>query len=291
MSRSNDPMTKDKAGYGPRAAPRTHRLDESAAGYSLAGWSPPEPASASPAALIMLLFGWIRYAFSVNCNTSPISWPRLTGPLHFDPSMQASSPNTSVLRFYEACQRVHPNRDPPFFAVDIVKQGDGAFVFQHRNGIGELDSMLACIGRSFRGSHSNSATVYDCTPASPAIVLFAAKRRRPSSSYTDNMGLQRSRRGSRAPALLAACLALGVAPSLVQAKSDRRPGDLASPVTTQLIHQQNIAARASRGLPPPRSVSLEVAPEPVDELFVDDIGDIAIVDDGDGVFLPPCRST
>jgi hypothetical protein len=26
-----------------------HRLDESPAGYSLAGWSPPEPASASPA--------------------------------------------------------------------------------------------------------------------------------------------------------------------------------------------------------------------------------------------------
>ncbi len=40
-----------------------------------------QPASASPAALIMLLFGWIRYAFSVNCNTSPISWPRLRGPL------------------------------------------------------------------------------------------------------------------------------------------------------------------------------------------------------------------
>ncbi len=118
-------------------------------------------------------------------------------------------------------------------------------------------------------------------------TLFDAKRRRPSSSYTDNVGLQRSRRGSRAPVLLAACLALVVAPSLLQAKSDRRPGDLASPVTTQLIHQQNIAARASRGLPPPRTVSLEVAPEPVDELFVDDIGDIAIVDDGDGVFLPP----
>jgi hypothetical protein len=28
-----------------------HRFDESAAGYSLAGWSPPEPASASPADL------------------------------------------------------------------------------------------------------------------------------------------------------------------------------------------------------------------------------------------------
>jgi transposase len=30
-------------------APPTHRLDEFPAGYSLAGWSPPEPASASPA--------------------------------------------------------------------------------------------------------------------------------------------------------------------------------------------------------------------------------------------------
>jgi hypothetical protein len=85
MSRSIDPMTKDKAGYGPRAAPRTHRLDESAAGYCLAGWSPLEPASASPAALIMLLFGWIRYAFSVNGNTSLLSWPRLRSPLHVVP--------------------------------------------------------------------------------------------------------------------------------------------------------------------------------------------------------------
>jgi hypothetical protein len=30
------------------AASRAHRLDESPAGYSLAGWSPPEPAFASP---------------------------------------------------------------------------------------------------------------------------------------------------------------------------------------------------------------------------------------------------
>ncbi len=41
--------TKDKAGYGLEAAPRTHRFDESAAGYSLAGCAPAEPASASPA--------------------------------------------------------------------------------------------------------------------------------------------------------------------------------------------------------------------------------------------------
>ena len=31
------------------AAAPTHRLDEFPAGYSSAGWSPPEPASASPA--------------------------------------------------------------------------------------------------------------------------------------------------------------------------------------------------------------------------------------------------
>src|SRR5688572_26087955 len=33
-----------------RRRPRTHRMDEFPADYSLAGWSPPEPASASPAA-------------------------------------------------------------------------------------------------------------------------------------------------------------------------------------------------------------------------------------------------
>src|SRR5580658_4859140 len=32
-----------------RLRPGSHRLDESAASYSSAGWSPPEPASASPA--------------------------------------------------------------------------------------------------------------------------------------------------------------------------------------------------------------------------------------------------
>jgi hypothetical protein len=32
--------------------PRSHRLDEFAASYSLAGWSPPEPTSASPAGSI-----------------------------------------------------------------------------------------------------------------------------------------------------------------------------------------------------------------------------------------------
>ncbi len=35
------------------ASPPTHRLDESAVGYSSAGCSPAEPASASPTALIV----------------------------------------------------------------------------------------------------------------------------------------------------------------------------------------------------------------------------------------------
>jgi len=52
MSRSIDPMAQQKAGCGLAGrAPRAHRFDESAAGYSLAGWSPPEPASTSPADL------------------------------------------------------------------------------------------------------------------------------------------------------------------------------------------------------------------------------------------------
>src|SRR2546421_5905766 len=35
--------------------PPSHRLDEFAASYSLAGWSPPEPTSASPAGFIFNL--------------------------------------------------------------------------------------------------------------------------------------------------------------------------------------------------------------------------------------------
>ena len=37
----------------PKPAPRDHRVDESSVGYSLAGWSPPEPASASPTGKIL----------------------------------------------------------------------------------------------------------------------------------------------------------------------------------------------------------------------------------------------
>ncbi len=82
MSRSIDPMAQHKAGCGlSRRAPRPHRCDESAAGYSLVGCSPAEPASASPDELIMPPLGWIRYPFSVNRDPSLLSWPRHRGPL------------------------------------------------------------------------------------------------------------------------------------------------------------------------------------------------------------------
>ena len=45
----------DESKTGAKAATHTpvHRLDETPAGYSLAGWSPPEPASASPTEAIL----------------------------------------------------------------------------------------------------------------------------------------------------------------------------------------------------------------------------------------------
>src|SRR5438874_7901208 len=50
-------------GDGPLSgfAPGPHRLDESAAGYSSAGWSPPEPACASP--------GEYEYALQSFCRS------------------------------------------------------------------------------------------------------------------------------------------------------------------------------------------------------------------------------
>src|SRR6476659_2316758 len=44
MGKSFHPMEASPAAHAP-----AHRLDEFPAGYSLTGWSPPEPASASPA--------------------------------------------------------------------------------------------------------------------------------------------------------------------------------------------------------------------------------------------------
>ena len=58
MSKSINPMLSFKPGTLPfPASPRSHRLDEFAAGYSLAGCSPALPASASLAVLYLLATG------------------------------------------------------------------------------------------------------------------------------------------------------------------------------------------------------------------------------------------
>jgi hypothetical protein len=54
MGKSIDPMLKGKAGSGVcRQLPALIGIDESPAGYSLAGCAPAEPASASPTGIRM----------------------------------------------------------------------------------------------------------------------------------------------------------------------------------------------------------------------------------------------
>ena len=45
-----------------------------------------------------------------------------------------------------ASQRVPSDRDRAFFAVEVVPDRDGELIFQNRDGVGELDPMLALIG-------------------------------------------------------------------------------------------------------------------------------------------------
>ena len=72
---------REWARNGVVAAPGAHRFDESPAGYSLAGWSPPEPASASPAQSSMHQNGAKRYTFTVNGSLSPITLSHARGSL------------------------------------------------------------------------------------------------------------------------------------------------------------------------------------------------------------------
>ena len=71
----------EQARSGVVAAPGAHRFDESPAGYSLAGCSPAEPASASPAQSSMHQNGAERYTFTVNGSLSPIKLSHARGSL------------------------------------------------------------------------------------------------------------------------------------------------------------------------------------------------------------------
>jgi hypothetical protein len=67
---------------GPTSAPVIHhRLDESSTGYSFAGCSPAEPASASPAGPSMHPKSSVGQQFSANGNLSPISVSQPRGAL------------------------------------------------------------------------------------------------------------------------------------------------------------------------------------------------------------------
>jgi len=60
-----------------------HRLDEFPTGYSLAGCSPAEPTSASPATLILLRLHPFVYEVSANGNPSLISVSHPRGAAHY----------------------------------------------------------------------------------------------------------------------------------------------------------------------------------------------------------------
>jgi hypothetical protein len=73
----------DEGGYGEGAVPQDHALahrnDESPAGYSSAGCSPAAPASASPAAAIILWLIFSTKFFAANGKLSPIPLSQLKG--------------------------------------------------------------------------------------------------------------------------------------------------------------------------------------------------------------------
>src|SRR3954469_8165002 len=67
---------------GPAVPGPAHRLDGFPTGYSLAGCSPAEPASASPASLILLLSCSQAERFAANGKLSLISVSHRRGALH-----------------------------------------------------------------------------------------------------------------------------------------------------------------------------------------------------------------
>ncbi len=99
-------------------------------------------------------------------------------------------------------------------------------------------------------------------------------------------------------ALSIAAAILAVGPLYAKGGQRGREGDVQSPLNSLLVHRQNLAARATRGLPAPvvgnpvapgpeaSAAALRVGPGRKNVLALPDQGDIAIVDNGDGVALP-----
>ena len=81
----------EKPGATLAAAPGAHRLDEFAAGYSLAGCSPAEPASASPARTSVRRYSEEGKRFAVNRNLSRFRLSHAWGSLQMIPDRSSSS--------------------------------------------------------------------------------------------------------------------------------------------------------------------------------------------------------
>src|SRR5271157_93489 len=100
-----------------------HRLDEFPTGYSWAGCSPAEPASASPASLILLRLQSFVYDVSANGNLSPILVSHHRGAAHYEtPKLHESSAGSGPPKIYHGTYRAgrgpgplashHPARQP-----------------------------------------------------------------------------------------------------------------------------------------------------------------------------------
>ena len=80
--------------------------------------------------------------------------------------------------------------------------------------------------------------------------------------------------------------AVAIVPLYSRGAERGREADLQSPLNTLLVRRQNQAARAARGLPELDAAALRTAPGRVNVLALPDRGNIAVVDNGDGVELP-----
>ena len=77
----------EEARSGRGTAPGAHRFDEFPAGYSLAGCSPAEPASASPTGYSMSENGTVGNLFPANSNLSLFSLSHDRGAAQSDPTI------------------------------------------------------------------------------------------------------------------------------------------------------------------------------------------------------------
>jgi hypothetical protein len=108
----------DEGGYGEGAVPQDHALahrnDESPAGYSSAGCSPAAPASASPAAAIILWLIFSTKFFAANGKLSPIPLSQLKGAvLRPSPCFPIFSMSEGLIKPTRKGERTNPKLGQP----------------------------------------------------------------------------------------------------------------------------------------------------------------------------------